>query len=393
MLRTLSVLLVLCAGAHAAEPLLVEKRVFETRDFTTFGGEVIPRVRVGWEAYGELDEDRSNVILVTHHFSGTSHAAGRYSDDDAEPGYWDAIIGPGKAIDTDRFYVISSDTLVNANVHDENVVTTGPASIDPRTGEPYGLDFPVVTIRDFVEVQRLLLESLGIERVHAVIGASMGSLQALEWAVAYPERVERMVSVIGAARMRAWEIAVLEGWARPIRLDPDWNGGDYYDGAAPLDGLTASMALVTQQALHPDFFDAQFRAQSNLGAGVLDSVTHGFEVTDWLHERARRRARLMDANHVLYLVRASQTFVAGHADDPERALANIQAESLFLPAAGDLLLRPELAREAQRMLETQGKAVSLHEIEGDMGHLDGLTAIENRAIELSGFLGRPAGSD
>lgn len=386
MFRTLFLLGLLLTTVATAELPLVEKRVFETQNFKTFGGEVIPQVRVGWEAYGELDEDRSNVILVAHHFSGTSHAAGRYSHEDPEPGYWDAIIGPGKAIDTDRFYVISSDTLVNANVHDENVVTTGPASIDPRTGRPYGLDFPVVTIRDFVEVQALLLDSLGIEKLHAVVGASMGSLQALEWAVAYPERVERMVSVIGAARMRPWEIAVLESWAWPIRLDPNWNRGDYYDGAAPLDGLTASMALVTQQALHPAFFSARFPAQANVTPEVLDSVRNGFEVTDWLWQRARERARLMDANHVLYLVRASQMFVAGHGNDMMQALEKVQAESLFLPAAGDLLLRPELARQAHRRLKSLGRTSTLHEIEGDMGHLDGLTAIQDHAARLAEFL-------
>lgn len=386
MFRTLLTLGLLVTTVAAADMPLVEKRVFETRDFRTFGGEVIPEVRVGWEAYGELDEDRSNVILVTHHFSGTSHAAGRYSRDDAEPGYWDAIIGPGKAIDTDRFYVISSDTLVNANVHDEHVVTTGPASIDPRTGRPYGLDFPVVTIRDFVEVQARLLDSLGIDRLHAVIGASMGSLQALEWAVAYPERVERMVSVIGAGRMRPWEIAVLESWAWPIRLDPNWAGGDYYDGAAPLEGLTVSMALVTQQALHPDFFSVTFSDHANISPGVLDSVTNGYEVTDWLWQRARERARSMDANHVLYLVRASQAFVAGHDNDMAGALEKVQAKSLLLPAAGDLLLRPELAHEARRALASEGKPVALHEIEGNMGHLDGVTAIQGQADRLAEFL-------
>lgn len=386
MFRTILMLGLLATTAAVAEMPLVEKRVFETQDFKTFGGKVIPKVRVGWEAYGEPNADRSNVILVTHHFSGSSHAAGRYGKDDPEPGYWDAIIGPGKAIDTNRFYVISSDTLVNANVHDGRVITTGPASVDPRTGEPYGLDFPVVTVRDFVEVQARLLDSLGIDTLHAVIGPSMGSLQALEWAVAHPERVQRMVSVIGAGRMRSWEIAVLEAWARPIRLDPNWNEGDYYHGAAPLDGLTASMALVTQQALHPNFFSSRFPAHENVTPAVLDSITNGFEVTDWLWQRAGNRARLMDANHVLYLVRASQLFVAGHNNDMAQALEKVQARTLFLPAAGDLLLRPELSREAQRILEMHGKSVSLHEVVGNMGHLDGLTAIQGQADVLARFL-------
>ena len=145
---------------------LVEKQVFISEDFVTFGGETIPEVRVGWEAYGELNEEKDNVILITHFFSGTSHAAGRYQESDPMPGYWDAIIGPGKAIDTNKYYVISSDTLVNQSPYDPNVVTTGPASINPETGKPYGLDFPVVTIRDFVNVQKLLLDNLGIDKLH-----------------------------------------------------------------------------------------------------------------------------------------------------------------------------------------------------------------------------------
>ena len=131
------------------------------------------------------------------------HAAGKYKADDALAGYWDALIGPGKI---NKYFVISSDTLVNANWHDPNVITTGPASTNPATGKPYGLDFPVVTITDFVEVQKRLLDSLGINKLHAVIGASMGSFQALEWAVRYPEQVERLVHVIGAATMDAWTV-------------------------------------------------------------------------------------------------------------------------------------------------------------------------------------------
>src|SRR5690554_5441008 len=198
----------------AAELPLVEKQVFRTTDFVTFGGETIAEVQVGWEAYGELNDAKDNVILVTHFFSGNSHAAGKYHQDDAQAGYWDAIIGPGKTIDTDRFFVISVDTLVNQEPHNPRVTTTGPASINPATGKPYGLDFPVVTMRDFVNVQKLVLESLGIEKLHAVIGASMGSLQALEWTVAYPDWVERLIHVIGMAEADPWTIANLQQWAQ-----------------------------------------------------------------------------------------------------------------------------------------------------------------------------------
>lgn len=379
-------LALLASLSASAEELIVDKRTFVTEDFTTFGGEAIPEIRVGWEAYGELNEARDNVILITHFFSGNSHAAGRYHPDDPEPGYWDAIIGPGKAIDTDRFFVLSVDTLVNANVHDEHVITTGPATVNPATGEPWGLDFPVVTIRDFVEVQKRLLDSLDIENLHAVIGASMGSFQALEWAVAYPERVERMVSVIGAGRMGPWEIALLESWARPIRLDANWRGGDYYGRARPLEGLTASLMLITQNALHPDFFESRFPDHRNLPAEALESLDGGFAVTDWLQQRARQRARVSDANHILYLTRASQLFVAGHDGELSEALDRVQARTLFLPSAGDLLIRPALARRAHEKLEAAGKESDLVFLDGSMGHLDGVAGIDQAAARLREFV-------
>lgn len=384
-----SILLAIAVLASACVPAgdgLVEKQEFVTEGFETFGGRTIPELRLGWEAYGELSEDRDNVILVTHYFSGTSHAAGRYRPDDPEPGYWDAIIGPGKAIDTERFYVISMDTPVNANVHDEHVITTGPASIHPETGKPWGTDFPVLTIRDFVETQRLLLDELGIERLHAVIGASMGALQAIEWAVAHPDRVERVIPVIGAHRMGPWEIALLESWARPIRLDPNWNGGDYYDGEPPIEGLTLSMALITQNALHPDFFEQTFADHDNVTERALGGIDGGFPVTDWLYQQARGRAESQDANHVLYLTRASQLFIAGHDNDLDRALQAVEAPMLLLPAAGDLLLRPELSHGLKRRLEALDKPVELAEIKGIMGHLDGVSAIQTQSERLKRFL-------
>ena len=150
-------------------------------------GKTIKDVKVGWEAYGKLNEKKDNVILVAHFYSSNSHAAGRYKAEDADPGYWDSIIGPGKPIDTDRFYVISVDSLVNMNSKDGITITTGPSSIDPDTGKPYGMRFPVVTIRDFVRVQKALLDSLGIRKLYAAVGTSMGGLQSFEWAAAHPD--------------------------------------------------------------------------------------------------------------------------------------------------------------------------------------------------------------
>src|SRR5471032_873979 len=148
------------------KPLMfVSKKIFELPELTTIGGDRIRDVKVGWESYGELNADKSNAILICHYFRGTSHAAGKYRESDAAPGYWDAIVGAGKAVDTDKYFVFSSDTLINVNANDPMVTTTGPASIDPATGKPYGLSFPLLEIGDFVRVQKALVDHIGIKKL------------------------------------------------------------------------------------------------------------------------------------------------------------------------------------------------------------------------------------
>ncbi|WP_063700956.1 MULTISPECIES: E22 family MetX-like putative esterase [Pseudoalteromonas] len=373
-------------AANKADTMLVEKQHFTTKDFTTVSGVTLEQVDIGWESYGKLNANKDNVILITHYFSGTSHAAGKYKADDALPGYWDAIIGPGKAIDTNKYYVISSDTLVNANWHDENVITTGPASTNPKTGKPYGLDFPVVTITDFVNVQKRLLESLGITKLHAVMGASMGSFQALEWATRYPDKVERLIHVIGAATMDAWTVAALEKWALPIRLDKNWQQGNYYGKERPLDGLAATMLNITQDAMHPIIYNASFPDFNVLDEGALKDIRTLPKLNQVLAQRAMARAKTQDANHVLYLVRASQLFTAGMQSDLTTALKNVSAKTLLLPATNDLLLRPENMRTVFDTMKAAGKDVEISEIEGGWGHLDGLFSIAPKAQLISEFL-------
>ncbi len=373
-------------AANNADTMLVEKQHFTTKDFTTVSGVTLEQVDIGWESYGKLNANKDNVILITHYFSGTSHAAGKYKADDALPGYWDAIIGPGKAIDTNKYYVISSDTLVNANWHDPNVITTGPASTNPKTGKPYGLDFPVVTITDFVNVQKRLLDSLGITKLHAVMGASMGSFQALEWATRYPDKVERLIHVIGAATMDAWTVAALEKWALPIRLDKNWQQGNYYGKERPLDGLAATMLNITQDAMHPIIYNASFPDFNVLDEGALKDIRTLPKLNQVLAQRAMARAKTQDANHVLYLVRASQLFTAGMQSDLTTALKNVSAKTLLLPATNDLLLRPENMRTVFDTMKAAGKDVEISEIEGGWGHLDGIFSITPKAQLISEFL-------
>ena len=382
----LPLFILLLSNAVYSETILVKKQHFTTEDFTTVSGATLPKVDIGWESYGKLNKNKDNVILITHYFSGTSHAAGKYKADDALAGYWDALIGPGKAIDTNKYFVISSDTLVNANWHDPNVITTGPASINPKTNKPYGLDFPVVTITDFVEVQKRLLDSLGINKLHAVIGASMGSFQALEWAVRYPEQVERLVHVIGAATMDAWTVSALEKWAMPIRLDKNWRQGNYYNKERPLAGLTATLLNITQDAMHPLIYNASFPNFEVLDDGALQDIRTLPKVNQVLEARALAKAKLQDANHVLYLVRASQLFTAGRSANLTDALKKVQAKTLLLPATNDLLLRPENVRKMDSIMDELDKEVTISEIAGGWGHLDGLFSIAPKAQQISEFL-------
>nr|WP_171022336.1 homoserine O-acetyltransferase [Thalassotalea litorea] len=383
MIKILLLSVSLLVSSAFAETMLVNKQQFTVNNFKTFNGSTIDTVNIGWEAYGQLNDDKSNVILITHYFTGNSHAAGKYAETDPLPGYWDAIIGPGKAIDTDKYYVISSDTLVNASAYDPNVITTGPATINPRTQKPFGLTFPVVTIRDFVNVQKALLDSLGIKKLHAVVGPSMGSMQAIDWAVAYPDMVERMVSVIGTAQADAWLVAALEKWAYPIKQDPNWQQGNYYDGDKPITGLTQSLALITQEAMHPAIFNASNPNHNPLEKAPLMDINANYPVVDWLYGAAEKRTKLIDANHILYLVRANQTFIAGYGNDLASALQNVKAKTLFLPASNDLLLYPAMAQKAHELI---GEGSQYDEIEGKWGHLDGIFSIQSKANELSAFL-------
>lgn len=385
-------LLLLClttSAAWAQDTLLVDKQVFELEQFTTYTGKTIKQVRVGWEAYGQLNADKSNAILITHYFTGSSHAAGKYRVSDTTSGYWDALIGPGKAIDTNKYYVISSDTLANVSAYNPDVITTGPASINPDTGKPYGLSFPVVTIRDFVNVQKALLDSLGIQKLHAVVGPSMGSFQAIDWASAYPDKVERMISVIGSAGTDAWTSISLHHWAMPIMLDANWQQGNYYGKESPNAGLVASLMMITQQALEPDFINRTIADHSPLENAPLHDPMAEFKAVRWLRERAQSRAAQMDANHVIYLARASQAFVAGFSASMDEGLARIQAKTLFIPSAHDMLLLPENIRLAHEKLLALGKRSQIALLNGGMGHLDGVARITQQADLIRDFLNTP----
>ncbi|WP_412972875.1 E22 family MetX-like putative esterase [Glaciecola sp. MF2-115] len=369
-------------------PLLTKKNVHQIKDFKTFNGKTIEEVNLGWESYGQLNADKSNAILITHYFTGSSHAAGKYAPSDTTSGYWDSIIGPGKAIDTNKYFVLSMDSLANLSVKDPKVITTGPASINPATGKAYGLTFPVITMRDMVNTQKSLLDELGIKKLHAVAGPSMGSMQAIEWASAYPDKVERLISVIGASFSDAWTTAALEQWVIPIKLDKNWNNGEYYGSTPPTEGLTAALMFITQIALTPEYFNQVGKGlnHSPLESAPLIDINARHAINDWLYQRAKGRAENMDANSLLYLVRACQLFLAGQKENLSSGLKNITAKTLFLPASEDLLLMPYHARNTHKALKNMDKNTAIAEIDGPLGHLEGVLSIDKYSDTIAAFL-------
>ncbi len=374
---------ILAAGPALALDAIVEKKSFTLPSYTTVGGATLRDVKVGWEAYGTLNAAKTNVILVTHFFSGTSHAAGKYKADDKIPGYWDSIIGPGKPLDTDKYYIISSDTLVNLNAKDPNVITTGPASLKPDTDTPYGLSFPIVGIRDFVNVQKALLESLGIHKLHAVMGASMGALQAYEWAAGYPEMVSRVVPVIGAGDADGWLVGWLDIWASPIRLDPNWNNGDYYGRTPPNKGLAQSLKIITMQASYWTWADDTYnRKWAEPGQDPGKALDNRYAIEASLDKISAARAELADANHLLYLVKANQTFAAGG----DVGLQRIKAPVLLISSTEDLVFPPPAIQRAADGIRAGGAKVEQVNIGGGRGHLNGVVNISEASDAITRFL-------
>jgi homoserine O-acetyltransferase len=374
-------LALLAVGAAHAQ-LLTEKKFFTLPQYTTVGGKTIKQVRVGYETYGKLNAAGDNAIFVPHFFSGNSHAAGRYKADEKAAGYWDAIIGPGKPIDTDKYFVVSADTLVNLNVKSPLTGTNGPATINPDTGKPWGSSFPVVSIRDFVRVHKALLDSLGVKKLQAAAGASMGSLQAMQWAAEYPGYVERVVHVIGPGLdIHPYVIEMTNAWAAPIRLDPNWKGGDYYGGAEPNAGLAQALTLVSLTTLHYGWAEKvhgyKWAAEGKDPGAAMDNL---FAIEDSLQKSGQARAGASDAGHFVWLVKANQLY------NLEKEQAQIKAKVLFLPAKTDLVFPPELSKRWADKLRAQGNQVELYEIDGTSGHLDGIFSIGKVADQIRAFL-------
>jgi len=373
-----AVLAGLAIAGSAYAQLLTERKVFTLPQYTTVGGKTIRNVRIGYETYGKLNAAGDNAIYVAHFLTANSHAAGRYKADDKIPGYWDSIIGPGKPFDTDRYFVLSADTLVNVNAKD-----TGPGSVNPDTGRPWGMGFPIVTIRDFVRVQKALADSLGIRKFAAVAGPSMGSLQVMEWAAAYPEMVVRAIPVVPAGLDTSpYAIETVGTWATPIESDPNWNGGDYYGMQAPTKGVADALKLAVLSGRAPGWAEKTHgRKWAAAEKSPLQDWSNKFAIEGAFDMLAASRADAYDANAFLYLVRAVQMY---QVEGVER----IKARVLAIPSKSDLLFFPDSARKMAATLKAQGTPVEVFEIDGDGGHLEGIFDVAKAGEAIRAFMQR-----
>ncbi len=324
-------------------------------------GSRLAETTICFETWGELDASRSNAVLVCHALSGDSHVARHDEDDD--PGWWEILVGPGRPIDTDRYFVICSNVLGGCRG------TTGPNFPDPKSGRPYGADFPVITVRDMVEVQRRLLDELGIERTLAAIGGSLGGLQVLEWATRFPERIGSAIVVAAAPRLSSQGIAFDVVGRNAIRHDPRFADGQYYDGPAPEAGLALARMLAHITYLSDESMRARFDPTRLQPRAIETGFESTFSVGTYLAHQGDRFVERFDANSYITLSTAMDLFDLGESDLALReSLAPADCRWLFLSFSTDWLYPPSASRRLVDALVSQSKPVSHCEIESPAGH-------------------------
>ncbi len=351
MLEINSVGIVTPQTAHFNEPLTLKS------------GSVLPEFDLTYETYGELNADKSNAVLICHALSGTHHVAGKYTDDDKHPGWWDNLIGPGKPLDTNKFFVIGVNNL--AGCHG----SSGPASTNLETGKPYGASFPIVTVDDWVNSQALLADYLGINQFAAVVGGSLGGMQALQWSIAYPERIQHALVIASSPNLTAQNMAFNEVARQAIMTDPEFYDGDYYEhNAIPRRGLRIARMLGHITYLSDDAMGEKF------GRQIKDEIKYSFdvefEVESYLRYQADKFADSFDANSYIRMTRALDYYdpALDFGGDLSKALSHVKAKFLVLSFTSDWRFSPERSKKIVKALLDNECTVSYAEVTAAHGH-------------------------
>lgn len=327
------------------------------------GGTTLAPITLAYETYGELNADKSNAILILHALSGDAHVAGKHAASDTKPGWWDEGVGPGKAFDTSKYFVICSNVIGGCRG------STGPSTVDPKTGKPYGLSFPVVTVADMVEAERLLIDHLGIDKLLTVTGGSLGGMRALQWAVSYPDRVRSAIVLAATARVSAQSIALNEVARQAIYADPNWKKGDYYEGARPNVGLALARMIG-----HISYL-SETSMREKFGRHLQEREQYGYEfntefrVESYLKHQGLTFTKRFDANTFLYITKAIDYFdlslgLPSLAD----AFRNVSAKFMVVSFSSDWLYPSAESEEMVRALLQNGIDATYVEIQSSYGH-------------------------
>ena len=360
--------------------MIVEANTVRFDSVSLDSGATLGPVDVAYETYGRLNASKTNAILILHAFTGDAHAAG-ISPEKGKPGWWDNMIGPGKAFDTNKYFMICSNVLGGCRG------TTGPGSVNPATGSAYAMSFPVITIGDMVRVQRMLIDWFGIPRLLSVAGGSMGGMQALEWAVSYPDRVVSAIPIACTTRHSAQQIAFNEVGRQAIMADPDWNNGDYYGAKPPARGLAVARMVGHITFMSDDSMREKFgrRLRGKEAFGFDFDVD--FEVESYLRYRGSEFVTRFDANSYLYITKAMDYFdlTNGHGS-LATAFERTEARFLVISFSSDWLYPSYQSQEIVRALRARNCDVAYVELESNYGHDAFLVDVAEQTDLIRGFL-------
>ena len=344
-------------------------------------GRTFGPIDVAYETYGKLNETGDNAVLVCHALSGDAHVAGLHGPDDKKPGWWDIMVGPGKGIDTNKYFVICSNFLGGCSG------TTGPGSTNPATGKPYGLDFPIITIADMVKVQKLLLEKLGIRKLLAVIGGSIGGMQVLQWAIAYPDFVKAAIPIATTTHLSAQSIAFDAVGRNAILADPNFSGGQYVNGKGPAGGLATARMIGHITYLSEQGMREKFGRQLRNSDHYSYDFNSEFAVETYLDHQGQSFVERFDANSYLYITKAADYFdLVREYSSLRQAFANTRSRFMVISFASDWLFTPAQSRAIVDALIANNKDVSFCDITSPYGHDAFLLEPETLGSLISGFL-------
>jgi homoserine O-acetyltransferase len=361
---------------------IVETKHFEIKeDIPLDCGKTLGPITLAYETYGTLNKTKSNAILIFHALSGDAHVAG-YHEEQNKPGWWDLHVGPAKSIDTNKFFIICINVIGGCKG------STGPSSINPKTNKPYGIDFPILTIKDMVSVQKKLIDHLEIKQLFAVIGGSMGGFQALQWSVLFPESSKLVIPIATAASQSPQNIAIQEVGRRAILGDPNWSKGNYYNKETPKSGLSTARMIghityLSEKAMKEKFgrrFQDKDKPDFNFNTE--------FQVESYLQYQGTSFVGRFDANSYLYITKAMDYFdlTEGDTKKLEDLFAKTNAKFLVLSYTSDWLYTTEQMKEIVRALQRSSHDVAFFEIEADQGHDSFLLENETQTNILKNFL-------